>query len=88
MTKRSKSFSNKKNINLNINHLLFTKINYPKKSDSVSCREQIKTLARVTSSCSRLVDSIFTTHNHEADTVTKAGIKKNPSTKVEKKVRK
>lgn len=35
------------------------KINYPQKSDSVSCREQIKVLARVTSSCSRLVDSIF-----------------------------
>ena len=41
------------------------KINYPHKSESISCREQIKTLARVTSSCSRLVDSIFTTHEHE-----------------------
>ncbi len=35
------------------------KINYPEKADSLSCREQIKVLARVTSSCSRLVDSIF-----------------------------
>lgn len=35
------------------------KINYPAKSNSLSCREQIKVLARVTSSCSRLVDSIF-----------------------------
>lgn len=38
-------------------------INYPHKSDQLSIREQIKTLARVTSSCSRLVDSIFSTHN-------------------------
>lgn len=41
------------------------KINYPNISESHSCREQIKTLARVTSSCSRLVDSIFSTYNHE-----------------------
>jgi len=41
------------------------KINYPHKSESHSCREQIKTLARVTSSCSRLVDSIFSTHDYE-----------------------
>lgn len=41
------------------------KINYPHKSDSHSCREQIKTLARVTSSCSRLVDSIFSTYEYE-----------------------
>jgi hypothetical protein len=39
------------------------KINYPHKSESLSCREQIKVLARVTSSCSRLVDSIF--HSYE-----------------------
>lgn len=40
------------------------KINYPKKSESESCKEQIKVLARVTSSCSRLVDSIFLSHDH------------------------
>ena len=34
-------------------------INYPKKSSILPCREQIKVLARVTSSCTRLVDSIF-----------------------------
>jgi ppGpp synthetase/RelA/SpoT-type nucleotidyltranferase len=34
-------------------------INYPEKSDAISCREQIKVLARMTSTCSRLVDSIF-----------------------------
>jgi putative GTP pyrophosphokinase len=34
-------------------------INYPIKSASQSCQEQIKVLARLTSSCSRLVDSIF-----------------------------
>jgi len=34
-------------------------MNYPHQSPVSSCREQIKVLARVTSSCSRLVDSIF-----------------------------
>lgn len=37
-------------------------INYPQPSDSVACREQIKALARATSSASRLVDSIFATN--------------------------
>lgn len=36
-------------------------INYPHSVDSISCKEQIKVLARVTSSCTALVDSIFTT---------------------------
>ncbi len=36
-------------------------MNYPHESPILSCREQIKVLARVTSSCSRLVDSIFRT---------------------------
>lgn len=39
------------------------KINYPHPSASSSCREQIKVLARITSSCTRLVDSIF--HSHQ-----------------------
>lgn len=34
-------------------------INYPYKVKSVACHEQIQVLARVTTSCSRLVDSIF-----------------------------
>lgn len=38
-------------------------INYPKHSPSLPCREQIKVLARVTSSCTRLVDSIFSSHD-------------------------
>jgi ppGpp synthetase/RelA/SpoT-type nucleotidyltranferase len=42
------------------------KINYPEKAESLSCREQIKVLARVTSSCSRLVDSIFLAHGEES----------------------
>ncbi len=36
-------------------------MNYPHPSPSHACREQIKVLARITSSCSRLVDSIFET---------------------------
>jgi putative GTP pyrophosphokinase len=38
------------------------KINYPHPHESLPCREQIKALARVASSCSRLVDSIVTSH--------------------------
>src|SRR5438874_7849237 len=34
-------------------------INYPYKVDSIACHEQIQVLARVTTGCSRLVDSIF-----------------------------
>lgn len=37
------------------------KINYPEMTDSVACREQIRALARVTSSSTRLVDAIFAT---------------------------
>lgn len=36
-------------------------MNYPHPVESVACREQLKVLARVTSSASRLVDSIFAT---------------------------
>jgi putative GTP pyrophosphokinase len=36
-------------------------INYPNPSTSLACREQLKVLARVTSSATRLVDSIFLT---------------------------
>ncbi len=43
-------------------------LNYPQASESLSCREQIKVLARVTSSCTRLVDSIFLSHDdHKAN---------------------
>jgi len=35
--------------------------NYPRPTSSVACREQIKALARATSSATRLVDSIFAT---------------------------
>jgi putative GTP pyrophosphokinase len=38
------------------------KFNYPKAVNSVACGEQIKVLARVASSCTRLVDSIFASH--------------------------
>lgn len=37
-------------------------LNYPHPTDSTPCREQLKVLARVTSSASRLVDAIFVTH--------------------------
>ena len=40
------------------------RINYPHRSGFLECTEQIAVLARVTSSCSRLVDSIFRSHTH------------------------
>ncbi len=36
-------------------------INYPQKTEITACREQLSALARFTSGCSRLVDSIFAT---------------------------
>jgi putative GTP pyrophosphokinase len=41
-------------------------INYPHKAESLACREQLKVLARVTSSATRLVDSIFMTLDDHA----------------------
>ena len=38
------------------------RINYPNESPSASCQDQLKVLARLTSGCERLVDSIFKTH--------------------------
>jgi putative GTP pyrophosphokinase len=34
-------------------------VNYPEESPSIACKEQLKVLARITSGCIRLVDSIF-----------------------------
>jgi ppGpp synthetase/RelA/SpoT-type nucleotidyltranferase len=42
------------------------KINYPEPNQSLPCREQIRVLARVASSCSRLVDSIMFTDEEYA----------------------
>lgn len=36
--------------------------NYPSESPSLSCQNQLKILARLTSGCTRLVDSIFQSH--------------------------
>lgn len=38
-------------------------LNYPHPTTAATCQEQIKVLARVTSSCTRLVDSIFLAKN-------------------------
>ena len=40
-------------------------INYPHECDVLACREQLKVLARATSTCTRLVDAIFTTYSAE-----------------------
>ena len=39
------------------------RVNYPTESPSEACRDQLKVLARLTSGCGRLVDSIFKTHS-------------------------
>jgi putative GTP pyrophosphokinase len=54
-------------------------INYPIKSSSQSCREQIKVLARLTSSCSRLVDSIFLANLESVPSAAKSPLKKRAS---------
>ncbi len=51
------------------------KINYPKPHDLLACREQIRALARLTSSCSRLVDSVMATHADWERAVVEAGEK-------------
>jgi ppGpp synthetase/RelA/SpoT-type nucleotidyltranferase len=38
------------------------KVNYPAESTSEACRSQLKVLARLTTGCTRLVDSIFRSH--------------------------
>ncbi len=38
-------------------------INYPVETASMSCREQLRVLARITSGCTRLVDSIFSSYD-------------------------
>ena len=38
------------------------RVNYPNESASSSCQDQLKVLARLTSGCTRLVDSIFRSH--------------------------
>ena len=40
------------------------RVNYPAESSSEACRDQLKVLARLTSGCGRLVDSIFKTHGN------------------------
>jgi putative GTP pyrophosphokinase len=41
-------------------------INYPDPSTILACREQVKALARATSSCTRLVDSIFASYSGQS----------------------
>jgi len=45
-------------------------INYPREVDNLACREQLKVLARVTSSATRRVDSIFLTFKEHGNTKT------------------
>ncbi|WP_336517555.1 hypothetical protein [Pollutibacter soli] len=62
-------------------------INYPSKSPSVSCQNQIKVLARLTSSCSRLIDSIFNTHKEFVGNGDKINIQSNPKKSASRKTK-
>lgn len=42
-------------------------INYPVETASISCREQLRVLARISSGCTRLVDSIFSSYEESND---------------------
>jgi len=42
-------------------------VNYPEETKSVACQEQLRVLARVSSSCTRLVDSVFASHKEHVD---------------------
>jgi GTP pyrophosphokinase len=42
------------------------KINYPHETKSIACQEQLKTLARSASACTRLVSAIFASHSEYA----------------------
>jgi ppGpp synthetase/RelA/SpoT-type nucleotidyltranferase len=39
------------------------RVNYPEECQIASCKDQLKVLARLTSGCTRLVDSIFRTRD-------------------------
>jgi ppGpp synthetase/RelA/SpoT-type nucleotidyltranferase len=41
-------------------------INYPHETEIVCCKEQLRVLARSASGCTRLVDSIFSSHNEHS----------------------
>lgn len=53
------------------------RINYPNETESISCVEQLKVLARITSSGTRLVDSIFTTYEEHKKAFEEIDSKKN-----------
>ncbi len=46
------------------------KINYPHETESQACQEQLRVLARATSTCTRLVDSIFVSNNEYKELTT------------------
>lgn len=60
------------------------RFNYPHPIENVACSEQIKVLARVASSCTRLVDSIFA--SHEDFTTAKDASKSDAATATEQSI--
>jgi ppGpp synthetase/RelA/SpoT-type nucleotidyltranferase len=53
-------------------------IDYPEETKSIACKEQLKVLARLTSSCIRLVDAVFESQ-HEHKALTKVSRKTTPT---------
>lgn len=50
-------------------------INYPNETDSATCQEQLRVLARIASGCTRLVDSIFLSYTEHKRSTSKKAIK-------------
>lgn len=63
-------------------------ITYPKSIGSIACREQVKVLARMTSGCSRLVDSIFRSREEYLVKMVRKRNRKAPRKKPKSSVRK
>ncbi len=64
------------------------KINYPHKTQRLSCQEQLRVLARATSTCTRLVDSIFVAYHEYEKRVKKSKKTKKKVKKKKKKTKK
>jgi putative GTP pyrophosphokinase len=51
-------------------------INYPHESNSLACREGIKVLARITSSCTRLVDALYKAQSEHVNLTSSSSVQR------------
>jgi len=63
-------------------------VHYPHPTESIACREQIKVLARFTSGCSRLVDSVFRSREEYQALIVRKETEKANGTKKQRGIRK